>query len=104
RGKLFPDQPFRSATGALLTRPPGPFHPGADAGLYYDELRVVAMRIDPCFANLGPITNPATCKNQLRLVLQPLRFEAGTTGMVDGAVHAFYSITRDELVSLVKSI
>jgi hypothetical protein len=103
-GPLLPAELYTKATGVPLTRPSGPLPPGADAQLYYDELRVVGLRIDPCFANIGPITDADSCKNQLRLVLQPVRFKSGAASVVDGAVHAFYSLTRSELTDLVKDI
>lgn len=104
RGALLPDTLYTTATGERRTDPSGPLPPGADAGLSWDRLRVVAMRIDPCFANIGPITNPASCKNQLRLVFQSLRFGNGQTSAIDGGVHAFYSLTREELTALVKGV
>jgi hypothetical protein len=61
------------------------------------------VRIDPCFGNVGPITNPDTCANQLRIVFQSLVInnQTGATQASDHAIHAFYSLTRDQLVELV---
>jgi hypothetical protein len=103
-GPLLPEKLYTDATGQPKTRPTGPTPVGADLGLIYDELRVVALRIDPCFANIGPVTHAESCKNQLRLIFQPVSFSSGSAGTIDGAVHAFYSLTRDELVSLVKDV
>ncbi len=105
-GPLLPAGLYTEVTGEALTRPDGPLPPGRDVGLYYDELKVVAFRVDPCFANIGPIVRPEACKNQLRLVLQPIHFDAASSSSsaTDGAVHAFYSLTREELVALVKAI
>ena len=80
----------------LFPDPTGPLHPGQDVEMRYANLRVVAIRFDPCFANLGPVTAPSTCDNQIRLVFQSLSFADGTSA-VDGAVHAFYRVTRAEL-------
>lgn len=102
---LIPSALYTSATGEPLT-PPKSIPVGADAGLVYNELKVVAFRVDPCFANLGPVTPDTQCDNQLRLILQPLSFGDGATtaSAFDGGIHAFYSISRDDLVALTKSL
>jgi hypothetical protein len=78
---------------------------GQDVGMVYDNLRLVALRFDPCFAHLGPITDPSTCDNQLRLVFQSLTYDPkrGTTA-VDGAVHAFYRLTRAQLTDAIREV
>jgi hypothetical protein len=106
-GPLLPARLYTDATGEPMTRPSTPLPPGADLGLIYDELKVVAFRIDPCFANIGPVTHPESCKNQLRLVFQPVSFASGANAnasTIDGAVHAFYSLTRPELIEIVKEV
>jgi hypothetical protein len=67
-------------------------------------MRVVALRLDPCFGELVPSPTATTCRNQLRLVFQEL--EASTKGVTafDSGVHALYSITRDELLAMVSEI
>jgi hypothetical protein len=75
-----------------------------DGPISYDALRVVAFRFDPCFAHLGPITDPAACDDQLRLVFQPLTFGSGVTVADDAAVHVSYSITRAQLLAAVTEI
>lgn len=70
----------------------------------YDTLRAVAFRFDPCFANLGPVVDPASCDNQLRVVFEPLTFADGVTTAADAAVHVAYSITRAQLVTAVNAI
>jgi hypothetical protein len=77
---------------------------GGDVGLTYADLRVVAVRLDPCFANIGPITDSTNCDNQLRLVFQSVTFQGGSSSAVDGAVHAFYSLSRPELTQIIKDI
>ncbi|MBO9665839.1 MAG: hypothetical protein J7501_03395 [Bdellovibrio sp.] len=65
-----------------------------------ETLRVLGMRIDPCF----PLPTPQSCQRQLRLVWQPIeegRFKAQT---VDAALHSFYVLTDDEFVSLLKDL
>lgn len=76
---------------------------GADNQLQLDTLRMVAVRFDPCFAELGPIAT-ANCDNQIRLIFQSLTVVEGTGSAVDGAVHAFYRVTRDELKALLKDV
>ncbi|HUJ59950.1 MAG TPA: hypothetical protein VLX92_15705 [Kofleriaceae bacterium] len=72
--------------------------------LPYDQLRVVALRLDPCFGNVGPITETSSCDNQLRLVFEPLVFGNGVTTAADGAVHVSYALTRAELVTAANAI
>jgi hypothetical protein len=66
----------------------------------YKDLRVVAARIDPCFAELDVPADGEGCENQLRLVVQEVR--DGST--FDSALHLFYTITREELLDLVSAI
>jgi hypothetical protein len=89
----------------------GPLFPSAlfmededDGPISYDTLRVVAFRFDPCFAHLGPITDPTACNDQLRLVFQPLTFTGDATVADDAAVHVSYSITRAQLLAAVTEI
>jgi hypothetical protein len=107
-GALLPAKLYTDATGQPKTRPSTPPPPGSGAPMPWDELRAVAFRIDPCFANIGPITQPETCRNQLRIVFQSITTGSGTSAgaatAVDGAVHAFYALDRAELLGLVKDI
>jgi hypothetical protein len=70
----------------------------------HERLRVVAARFEPCRGAFGPPT-AAECVNQLRLVFQVLRpggggAAQGAVGANDGAVLAFYKLTREELLDL----
>lgn len=71
------------------------------------RLRVVAARLDPCFASFAPPTDPS-CVNQVRLVMQVIRPDGGGVkdrmGANDGAVHAFYQLPRAELLALVREL
>ena len=75
------------------------------------RLRVVAARLDPCFASFAPPTDPA-CINQIRLVMQVLRPGGGQGGGTptaemganDGAVHLFYKVSRGELLALARAV
>jgi hypothetical protein len=99
KGTLLPKTPY-------TTQFPDPHGGGigSDVGMTYGHLRVVAVRFDPCFAQIGPITDPATCDNQIRLVLQDLSFQGGGTSAIDGAVHAFYRVDRTELVKAIREV
>jgi len=80
-------------------------HPiGSDVTMTYDHLRVVAVRLDPCFAQIGPVTDPSGCDNQLRIVFQSLDYGSGSTSAIDGAVHAFYRLSREQLIAAIKDI
>jgi hypothetical protein len=108
-GTLLPSSLYTKATGAPLTPPTKPLPPGASPSLAYSTLKMVAFRVDPCFANVGPVTDDASCKNQIRIIFQGLSYANGVataanSSATDGAVHAFYSLTRDELVALVGEI
>ncbi|MEN0057225.1 MAG: hypothetical protein AAGB31_00195 [Bdellovibrio sp.] len=67
----------------------------------YAALRVVAVRIDPCF----PLPTPMSCQKQIRLVWQPL--EKGPrqkTLAVDAAFHSFYVLTEEEFPKLLADL
>lgn len=63
----------------------------------YDNLRVLAVRLDPCFVEARQVND---CPSQVRLVLQPTF--ANTTR--DAAIHAFYSVPRKELRALAQDL
>jgi len=71
----------------------------------YHLLRVVGVRLDPCFPGLG-VNDERDCLNQVRLVMQPVVLEPKGTGLttMDLAVHLFYGLTRDELAGLLQEI
>src|SRR3954468_13589110 len=86
-GPLLPADVYEQAFG-----PPGTLQlGGTPAAPALAGLRMVAFRLDPCFASLDA-TPDAACVNQLRIVFQTLRFD-GTQAIAiaaDDAVHAFY--------------
>jgi hypothetical protein len=79
---------------------------GQQNRLRYPFVRVVSMRLDPCAAHIGAITDPSTCKAQLRLVFEDVTFDktAGSASASDAALHAGYSLTRDELTAALKEV
>jgi|LNFM01.1.fsa_nt_gb hypothetical protein len=74
----------------------------------YADLRVVALRIDPCFAQLTPALDGSGCEAQLRLVLQAIPGAPGgpseTYSAIDSGIHTFYRLTRAELYELKDAI
>jgi hypothetical protein len=101
-GALIPQDIYTKNTGFGVD-PPAHIPVGGDVGMPYSQLRAVAYRIDPCFAQIGPITDEGACDNQLRVVFQALTL-SGTAGAADGAIHAFYRLTRDQLKSLLDDV
>lgn len=76
----------------------------------YDALKVVAVRLDPCFVEARQAKD---CPSQVRLVLQPTfptgpAAPAGTTSSTlttrDAALHAFYAVPRKELRALAQDL
>ncbi len=70
----------------------------------YPLLRVVSVRLDPCFPGL--VSSEADCKNQIRLVMQPIQPGAGGEFLTanDAAVHLFYELDRTELTTLIATV
>lgn len=60
--------------------------------IYKNNLRLIAMRLDPCFSEVVA----EKCHRQIRLVWQPLIFGNDKTLTLDAAVHTFYEF--DEMV------
>lgn len=64
------------------------------------SLRVVAFRIDPCFAD-----SFVTCRRQIRLTWQPIvRLADGSVSTIDAALHSFYDLTTEEFSSLLDEL
>lgn len=71
----------------------------------YSALRVVAMRIDPCFASLAPDPHGIGCTAQLRLVFQEVTWQTGSGAFAfDSALHAFYELSRGEFLALAQAL
>ena len=81
--------------GPLLPRPLYERLPllveGQDEAALFDELRVVSVRVDPCFPGSAP-PNPPSCVRQVRLVAQPVVVDQGVVTTRDATVHLFYSL------------
>lgn len=102
-GELLSEKIFDLATGQ---KPGGGGSGGVGSSLpiQYKDLRAVAIRIDPCFANIGPVTDASKCLNQLRIIFEPLTFASNRATAEDGAVHVFYSLTRTQLTTLLEDV
>jgi hypothetical protein len=62
----------------------------------HPRLRVVAVRIDPCFPALGA----SVCRSQVRVVMQPL--DKGSFD--DDALHVFYDLPKQDFDALVSEL
>jgi hypothetical protein len=58
------------------------------------ELRVVSARIDPCFPGSAPPA-PASCRKQIRLVVQPVFVHENAVTTRDATLHLFYELPDD---------
>lgn len=67
---------------------------------WQDSLRVIGVRIDPCFTE-G--VGPQACRRQIRLVWQPVFFISGDANTRDAAVHSFYDFDEVTFAELWKS-
>jgi hypothetical protein len=84
---------------------PQAVHDSAGDSVAYELLHAVAFRLDPCFGQLGAITDPSACNAQLRVVFQPIDYEAGTGAIVDdAAIHAFYTLTQEQFDDAVHAM
>ncbi len=98
RGALLPRATYDAIDGEFSLSPT----------TVYTDLRVVALRIDPCFAQLTPALDGSGCEAQLRLVLQAIPGAPGapleTFAAIDSGIHTFYRLTRAELYELKDAI
>lgn len=67
----------------------------------YSYLRVVGIRLDPCFHE-GRL--PMRCRAQIRLVWQPLRLVEKITSTFDASLHSFYDLSRDDFSQLIREV
>lgn len=100
-GELVPAGVFGLVPGPLDPRP-GRATSGRGEAVR-SRLRLMAVRIDPCFASRGEVPD-AQCKNQIRLSFQGVRVEGGRARGDDGAVHVFVQLGRAELLDFAREI
>ena len=62
----------------------------------WPRLRVVGVRIDPCF----PVLTASTCRHQVRFVWQPVHKQS----FDDAAVHVFYDLPADDFTTVVTEL
>lgn len=74
---------------------------GSRQGIY-DSLRVVGVRIDPCFARVDLAA--ADCLHQVRLVLQPLVASGPDLKAVDVAIHVFYVLPPADFTAVAQGV
>ena len=85
-GQLFPEALFPTAIGPI------------DLGMTYGDMRLVALRLDPCSAR-------NTCSAEVRAIYQPVVVgSGGQLTVADGAIHVFYGMPQAELVAFLKQI
>lgn len=92
QGALIPLRAFQ------LLPPLAPENENLD--LYRNSLRVVAIRLDPCFVE-GPSVQ--ACRRQIRLVWQPVLKTATGISTRDAAVHTFYEFDEPTWQSLLQA-
>ena len=73
-----------------------------------DRLRVVGVRIDPCFGGEDPVL-PGRCRAQVRVVWQPLEQITLSDGCVqvraiDAALHSFYSLSQEQFAQFAEAL
>ncbi len=105
-GAILPKDVFALLPSLMIRKNPG--SPNAlvlASATAYEALRVVSIRVDPCFPSL--IANfPSVCQSQIRLVLQPFVSVTGEEMLTpaDAAIHLFYEIPRSEFISFIQKI
>ncbi len=76
-----------------------------DPAVTFEKLRVVAIRLDPCFPSGKAFRG---CRSQIRMVWQPIeKSPAGQATTADAALHSFYDLPHaefDRFVSQLKKI
>lgn len=102
RGVLFPQATY-DAVGHISGSSGNP-PPGGIGEALYPDLHIVAVRVDPCFADLNPDPHSTTCENQLRLIIQEVKVTGGTGNGFDSAMHVFYRLNRDEVLTFARAI
>lgn len=70
-----------------------------DAALH--DLRLVSLRIDPCFQDFA-FDGPLACRKQIRLIFQPVIGQDDSLTTQDAAVHVFYDFNDFEWSQLLK--
>lgn len=97
QGALFPKAMFDQLPELIQSVP---------TATIYGALRVVSVRVDPCFPGSTP-PEAKVCRKQVRLVAQPLVLEAdaGTALTSDDAtVHLFYDLSDSQFQTVLEGL
>ncbi len=106
RGELFPRAVYASV-GAISgshydeQSPPAP---GSIGTARWEDLYVVSARVDPTICGLAPAPGSTGCGAQLRLVMQEVRDQAGSTEAFDSALHLHYEISLEDAVEFASEM
>ena len=66
--------------------------------LWKEQLKVVAIRIDPCFIEgIGPVP----CRRQVRLIWQPVFEKENSLSTRDASLHSFYEFSDEEFSQIL---
>jgi hypothetical protein len=109
RGALLPEEAYTKA-GSIggSDIPQTQTADGVQTGVpfaRYPDLRVVAARLDPCFADMHPDPHGTGCEPQVRLIFQEVLTPEDTGPQVfDSGLHAIYSLPRNELLTLARKL
>lgn len=77
-----------------------PFLTNTSNELIYPTLRVMGVRIDPCFTEGH---GPVPCEQQIRFIWQPISINSSKSpSTVDASLHVFYKLENDELGQILK--
>jgi hypothetical protein len=104
RGTLFPEALYDKVGHLIGTHFDGPPNPGGVGEAQYSDLRVVAMRIDPCFAKLEPDPHGKGCTPQLRVIFQEVTASGGDVSAFDSALHVFFKLERQEMIDIARGL
>ncbi len=71
--------------------------------LYKEQLKVVALRLDPCFqeGKFTPQTHPEKCRKQVRIVWQPVLPAAMVSTTLDTGLHTFHEFDDTSWAALI---
>lgn len=69
--------------------------------LFNERLRVIAVRLDPCFFEGS---GPLKCRPQIRMVWQPLLLDRRSSMAQDAAVHTFYDLSESDFAALLRDM
>lgn len=75
----------------------------AEAKKLYELLRVVSLRIDPCFL-MPNSRGQEVCHAQIRMSWQPVVELDKKTVAIDGTIHTFYELTEKEFKALAQDL